>query len=202
MKKLFISGWLAVFLFIGCNCAVFAGEEAREPSAEAILEGMITQVDKIKSYKLFFEYLEPERKFMEKGKEKVRKKEWRKCEFWFKGRDFIRLAVLEGDNSGNKVAFNAKKSTTKVYAKPKGMPMALPLSVDDKRLKGFFKSDWKSDLGEIAEMVEGGKFSYEGTEKLNELEADKIVILPEESSFDRIILWADKKDKVLLQYEY
>ncbi|MFC1474576.1 outer membrane lipoprotein carrier protein LolA [bacterium] len=194
MKKLF-SLTLAVFTALIFMTAVSAQEEGEAPDAKKLYDGLSERIKNIKSYRLIFEYTE----YIPKKKTE----EWRKCEFWFMGRDFMRLEVLDGVDKGSKVAYNVKRKKNKAYAKAGYMPLAIPIAKDDERIEGFFKSDWESDLKSMAEKTKDAEFSLAGEEKIKGRDAYKIEISisDEEAEHDRILLWIDKKESILLQYE-
>ena len=184
----------AALLLVFCAAFTLRVSAADAPNAKAIFDEAVKAADTNTAYKFIFEYEEPARE--------DKKKEWRKCEFWFKTRDFMRLAVLDGDDKGAKVAINAKRSKTSAYAKASYMPVALPIKLDDERLSGFLKSDWKSDFGEISKITKGGVFTLDGSDKIKERDAYKIEVKTKDEKFDKVILFIDKKDKLILKYEY
>ncbi len=200
MKKVLLAG-VALFYMI-CTLAVAAEDKPGDaaPDAAKILAGLQTGLKDVDSYKVLFTYNKAAT-----GKDD---KEFRVCEFWFMKGDFRRLEVVDGDEKGSKVAYNPEKSTKKVAAKASYMPFPITLKKDDRRLAGFFKSDWQADIDEILEFSEGADLSYGGTEEIEGRKAYKIVILPkaaalpEDRKLDKIILWIGEKENLLLKYEY
>jgi len=190
MKRVFFLISVAALLFAG-NAAL--AQESKTPDAKKVFNGLNDKIKSLKSYKLIFEYTEY---LTDKKKE-----EWRKCEFWFMGRDFMRLEVLDGTDKGSKVAYNAKRSKDKAHAKAGYMPFPIAVSKDDERLSGFFESDWESDIKGIAGDAKDGSFSYAGEEDIKGRTAHKIEITPKKAEYSKILLWIDKKDSILLQYE-
>ena len=197
MKKLISVSFVALALAFSCAIAAAVAQEEEKSQAEQVMDRLFESVDEIEPYSVIFEYMEP-------ANEDSRKV-WRKCEFWYMGSgDYIRLEVHDGENKGSKVAYNTDKNKEKVYAKQGFMPIAIPLSVDDKRLEGFFVSDWGSDLEDISKLADGAELEYLGEEEIEGRAAHKIEILnsSEEAEFDRAIVWVDKENDLLLQYEY
>jgi len=196
-KMIFAVIPLLVFAVLASLAVQAQEEEEKAPDAKEIFDSMVKKTATLDSYSVIFEYEEPETE--------KREKTWRKCDFWYMGGgDFLRFEVLDGQDKGSRVAYNAKRNEKKVYAKQGMMPIAIPLSVNDKRLEGFFESDWQSEVDDITGWAEDAEFTYLGEDVIMEHKAYKIQIIPsdKEAEYDRIILWIDEEDDVLLQYEY
>lgn len=195
MKRFLIMG-VALALVI-CTAAIAAeketAKEAGTPDAAKILDGLKSSLDDVDSYKVVFTYKKPATEEEEE--------DFRVCEFWFMKDDYRRLEVVDGNDAGSKVSYNPDKSTKKVAAKASYMPFPITLKKDDKRLSGFFESDWQSDIDDIEELAEGAELSYEGEEKIEGRAAHKIIILPKEKELDKVILWIGKEDSLLLAYK-
>lgn len=185
MKK---AGLILSIIFTMCFAVMVSAEDA--PDAATIFNDMVKNTAGLKTYTFSFEFENVSGK----------KKEWRKCSFMFKTRDFMRLEVLDGDDKGGKVAYNVKISKDKVSAQ-KGF-LKIPLSVDDERMKGFFSSDWNSDTKEIAELAKDATFTLNGPEKIGERDTTKITINTKSGKYDKIELWIDAKEKLLIRYKY
>jgi outer membrane lipoprotein-sorting protein len=199
MKKHLLTGLsmaavIVICVAIPCLSQSQAAAPAAAPTATEIFNSLLKQSDALTQYHLLFEY-----NVMGVGKSK---KESRVCEFWYIEPDMRRLDVIDGDDKGNKVIYNGKQNKKAVRAKQPFLPV--PISVDrkDPRLAGFFSSDWKADVGEIKGFTAGATPELVGGSKVKDREAWKIEFKNLKGEYDRVVLWVDKKDKVLLQYEY
>lgn len=185
MKKVLFA---VTVVFTMCLSLTLIAQEKKD--APTIFNDMVKNVESLKSYSLTFEYENVSGK----------KKEWRICDFMFKTRDFMRLEVKDGDDKGGKVAFNAPISKDKVAVK-KGF-IKVNLSVDDERMQGFFESDMNSDAKELVELTKGGTFTLDGNEKVADRDTAKITIKTKSDKYDKIELWIDEKDNLLIKYKY
>jgi outer membrane lipoprotein-sorting protein len=168
--------------------------EQKGPTGEAVFDSLSKRTVALQKYKLTFDFM--------KAKTEKTKGENRTCEFRFAGPDLIYLAVIEGDDKGSKVAYNGNKNKKAVRAKQSFMPFPISVGRDDPRLGGFFESDWNSDLTEIKKFAGAAKPVFMGESKIKDRGAYKIEFSGLKGEFDKIDLWADKKDNLLLQYEY
>lgn len=175
-------------LFTMCFAVMVSAEDA--PDAATIFNDMVKNTAGLKTYTFSFEYENVSGK----------KREWRQCSFMFNTRDFMRLEVLDGDDKGGKVAYNVTVAKDKVTAQ-KGF-LKLKLSVDDERMQGFLASDWNSDTKEISELAKGAAFTNNGPEKIGDRNTTKITIITKSGKYDKIELWIDAKEKLLIQYKY
>jgi outer membrane lipoprotein-sorting protein len=182
-------------LALAVSSRAFCAEPS--PTASEIFDALAKRADSLKKYKLTFDYFKAH---PESGKGKART-ESRKCMYWYIAPDVMRLDVVDGDDKGSKVVYNGKVKKSHVRAK-QGLIPAIWVGKDDPRLAGFFKSDWKSDVMEIKEEVGEVAPAMSGSEKIAGRDAWKIdfsgIKNPE---FDKMTLWVDKKESVLLQYE-
>ena len=178
--------------------AVFAASASfADPTASEVFDALVKRADTLKQYKLTFDYLKAH---PESGKNKA-KTESRKCMYWYIAPDVMRLDVVDGDDKGSKVVYNGKVKKSHVRAK-QGIIPAIWVGKDDPRLAGFFKSDWKSDVMEIKDEVGGVAPKMAGAEKVAGRDAWKIEFSGlKNPEFDKMTLWVDKKESVLLQYE-
>lgn len=177
-------------MMICAMCLSLSAIAEEKKDAQTIFNEMAKNVEGLKSYSLTFEYENVSGK----------KREWRICDFMFKTRDFMRLEVKDGDDKGGKVAFNAKDTKEKVSVK-KGI-ISLKLSVDDERMQGFMKSDLNSDVKELIELTKGGTFSLNGPEKAGGKDTSKITIVSKSGKYDKIELWIDTANNILIKYKY
>jgi len=159
---------------------------------EAVFQEMFKAYEKLKDYKVQFEYVE------RKGK----KDEVRVCDFWFMKPDYQRLKVLKGEDAGSSVAYNPTKNRKRVAVKQGFIPVPGGLAKDDERLEGFFDSSWKSDMDEIYRLTRGGIPRLAGSEKLGDRTAYIMEFTRNKEDYTKIKVWIDKKDFLLLQYEY
>jgi outer membrane lipoprotein-sorting protein len=164
------------------------------PNAISIVDSLYKRTGELKKYKFLFDYLET--------KSEKSKGESRTCDYWYAGPDFLRLVVLEGDDKGSQVVYNAKKNDKAVKAKQSFMPIAISVKKTDPRLVGFFVSDWASDLKDVKKFAGDAKPKLDGEGKIKDRLGYKIVYTDLKGEFDKVIIWVDKKENVLLQYEY
>jgi len=188
---LILAAAVAVF-FSSWTICVSAADKA--PDASAVFDSMYKKIDTVKNYKLTFDYEETKTE-KSKGTSRV-------CDFWFVEPDLIKMVIVDGDDKGSKVAYNGIKNDKAVRAKQSFMPLPISVKKNDPRLAGFFVSDWKSELIDIKKKVGAVKPKSAGEGKIKDRLAYKIVFDGLKGEFDKIILWVDKKDSVLLQYEY
>ena len=184
--------------FIGMLCLFTAShalsQKTASPSADAVMDSLYRKTAELQKYTFLFDYL--------KTKTDKEKGESRTCEYWYAGHDFLRLIVRTGDDKGSKVVYNAKRNKRGVKAKSSFMPIAISVGKDDSRLRGFFASDWNSDLGDVKKFTAGAKPKLDGESKIKDRDSYKIEFTGLKGEFDKVLLWVDKKDSVLLQYEY
>jgi len=171
-----------------------AAKKAAAPKADAIVDSLFKKTAELKTYKFFFDYFVPKT-------DKV-KGESRTCDFWYSGPGYLRLVVTDGDDKGSQVVYNEEKNDKAVKAKQSYMPIAISVKKNDPRLEGFFVSDWNSDVKEIKKFTSGAKPILAGEEKIKDRVGYKVVFDGLKGEFDKVIIWIDKKDSVLLQYEY
>ena len=183
-----------VFIWMFCLSAAPRAQapKAAAPNAEAIIVSLYKRTSELQKYKLMFDYVE--------AKNEKSKGASRTCEFWYAGPDLIRLAVREGDDKGSKVVYNAKKNDKAV--KVKQLFIAISLKKTDPRLAGFFVSDWLSDLNDVKKFTAGAKPKLGGEDKIKGRAGYKVEFTGLKGEFDKVLLWIDEKDSVLLQYEY
>ncbi len=162
------------------------------PTADAVFASLYKRIETLNKYTFIFDYTEV----------KKDKTEARTCEFKYAGPEFIYLSVTDGDNKGSQVVYNAKKNKKAVRAKQSFMPMAISVGKDDPRLAGVFVTDWNSDLIAIKKMIAGAKPVMVGSDKIKGRDAYKIEFTGLKGDFNKIDLWIDKKENLLLQYEY
>ncbi len=178
--------------FFSWTLSSSAAEKA--PDAAAIFDSMFKKIETVKNYKLTFDYEETKTE-KSKGTSRV-------CDFWFVEPNLIKMVIVDGDDKGSKVAYNGIKNNKAVKAKQSFMPLPISVKKTDPRLVGFFVSDWKSDLNDIKSKVGAVKPKLAGQGKIKDRDSNKIEFDGLKGEFDKILLWVDKKDSVLLRYEY
>lgn len=194
MKKYFFSILIFSFVFVSLAIPCTAADSPDTPTAVEIYASMFERYKTVKQYHHFFDY---EETGMADGE-----KQNRVCEFWYVEPDVIRLDVISGDDKGSKVVYNGKKNDKTVYAKQPLMPVAIPLGKNDPRLGGFMTSNWKSDLNELKQLTGDAVPEFVGGSKVKDRPAWKIEFKNLKGKYNRIILWIDKEQKLLVQYEY
>lgn len=167
---------------------------AAKPDANKIFQDMLKQSLKLKDYSFRFDHTEID--------PKTKKEKITVADFWWKEPDFRKLAVIDGQHKGSIVVYNPDKSKTKVFGKQGGVEIPGGMPKNTAMVAPFFKVGWQNDLIELKKLTRGGKFALGGEEKIKDRAAWKITVTGAQDAFDKIIIWVDKKDSVLLKHEY
>ncbi|HOO56052.1 MAG TPA: hypothetical protein PLN69_04465 [bacterium] len=182
-----ITATLVFFAFAACA--------QDTPSAEDLVGSMLTRYDTIKNYKVAVD--------QQNLNEKTKEPEQRTCNFWANMEPYaLRLEVVDGSDKGSVVVFNKKRNAKAVRAKQSFMPVAISVSKDDPRLKGFTESNWETDAKNVIKNTGEAKPVLKGGSKSKDRAAWKITYENVKGDYDNIQIWVDKEEKVMLQFEY
>lgn len=191
MRK--IAGVIVALFFTMSFTNAWAQSDSRQDAARKIFEKAVAREASIKDYHVFYDHYDAP-KDKSKGSAST-------YEYWFKKPDFIKIKVVSGDNKGVRLAYRPDADPDKVHVKKSFIP--LTMAKDDKRLNGFFTSDYGADLADVKEWAKGGKFLLLKPDKIHGVEADVIELdCGPGADYTKAILWIDANNGVLLQYEY
>lgn len=181
-----------------CLAVLFAATSlcaaADKPAPDKIFQEMLKQSLKLKDYTFSFDHSEINAK--------TKKEEHTVCEFLWKEPDYRKLTVNEGQHKGSIVVYNPDKSKTKVFGKQGGMEIPGGMPKDTKMVEPFFKVGWQNDLMELKKLTREGKFTLDGEDTVKGRKAWKITVTGAKDKYDKIIIWVDQKEKVLVRHEY
>jgi outer membrane lipoprotein-sorting protein len=182
MKKKFFLAILFIFFL--------KGGLSEENKAIQILKSAEEKCKNIKDYRCIFEYTE-----IKNGK-----KSYRECEFSFvKNTGLRKMKVIDGENKGVILLYRPDEDKEKVKVK-----QIIPLTLDknDKRIEGFFSSDFSSDIYYLKYHLNKGKINYLREEKfLNKMCHLLEFIAGKNTEYTKALLWIDKKILVPVKIE-
>jgi outer membrane lipoprotein-sorting protein len=181
-----------------CLAAVFAisatAAAAAKPDAQKLFQEMLKQSLNLKDYTFKFDHKEIN--------PKTKKEDATSCEFWWKTPDYRKLIVHQGQHKGSVVVYNPDKSKTKVFGKQAGVEIPGGMPKDAKMVEPFFKVGWQNDMIALKKSTREGKFALSGEDKVRGRKAWKITVTGAKDEYDKVVIWIDQKDKVLLKHEY
>lgn len=178
------------FLFTILGILFLSSSVYAENKAEQIFRAAEEKCKKIKDLRCVFEYTEI----------KDNKKSFRECEFMFlKEEGLRRMEVISGENKGVILLYRPDEDKEKVKVK---QIIPLTLKKDDKRIEGFFTSDFYSDIYYLKYHLNKGKIKYLKEEEVSARACHLLeLIAGKKTEYTKALLWIDKKLLVPVKIE-
>lgn len=162
-----------------------------ENKAEKIFNSAEESCKKIKDYRVVFEFTET----------KKDRKSYAEYDFSFiKAEGLRRMEVIDGDNKGVILVYRPDEDKNKV--KVKKFMLTLALDKNDKRIEGFFTTDFVSDFYYLKYHLNKGKINYVKEEKVLGRSCHLLeFIAGKKTEWTKALLWIDKNLLVPVQIE-